>query len=139
MRTNSNPTCWYLNWQLKCSNSRGSSYNFCLVSTIFSFPFSGRKYRQERKCFSVWLMKVFGLKKNQVKDNASCKIEIRCNSFPFTIWKYRQKRKCFLVWLKKVYGLKKINSGIVLHAGLRFNAIAFPLTIWKYRLERNCI
>ena len=53
VRTNSKPTCWYLNWQLECSNSMGSSYNFCLVSNIFSFPFTGRKYRLERKCFLV--------------------------------------------------------------------------------------
>ena len=83
---------------------------------------------------SFWIKK-----KIQVKDSASCEIEIKCNSFPFTIWKYRQERTCFLVWLKKFYGLKKFNSGIVLHVGLRSNAIAFPLTIWKYRPERNCI
>ena len=59
---------------------------------------------ESRKCFLVWL--ILDLKKNQVKDSASCKIEIKCNSFPFTIWKYMQKRTCFLVWLKKVYGLK---------------------------------
>ena len=55
-------------------------------------------------------MKVFGLKKNQAKDNASCENEIRCNSFPFTIWNYRKERTCFLVWLKKVYGLKKKST-----------------------------
>ena len=35
------------------------------------------------KCFMIWLMKDFELKKNQVKDSASCRIEIQYNSFPY--------------------------------------------------------
>ena len=32
-----------------------------------SFPFTIWKYRQERICFLVWLMKVYGLKKKSIQ------------------------------------------------------------------------